>query len=306
MGPLKGKACDVGILFGDVVGSTRLYETLGDRAALTAIEAALGLMRGVVEQQGGRVVKTIGDELMAAFPAPPSVFDAAIEMQRRIETAAPVCAEGTQTRIRIRIGFSFGPALTEEDDFFGDTVNVAARMAGLANGGQIITTADLAALLSQERRALTRPLDLVSVRGKAEPMGIVDVVWKPTRDLTVLPEQFGLAGAAPSRERLALSYAGDTHAFEADHGPIGIGREPDNVLVVNDGRASRRHATIERRRGNWVLHDHSSNGTFVSVPGGRQIELRRQEFILHGQGSIRLGHRDGTEETALLRFSVDG
>src|SRR2546428_9728518 len=73
------------VLFADVSGSTKLYETAGDAAALTAIGRCIERMRKAAESTGGRVVKTIGDEIMALFPSPDAAAGAAPEMDAPIE-----------------------------------------------------------------------------------------------------------------------------------------------------------------------------------------------------------------------------
>src|SRR5256885_3498049 len=73
------------VLFADVSGSTKLYETAGDAAALTAIGHCIERMRKAAESTGGRVVKTIGDENMALFPSPDAAAGAASEMHATIE-----------------------------------------------------------------------------------------------------------------------------------------------------------------------------------------------------------------------------
>jgi len=124
------------VLFADVSGSTALYEKLGDRAALAAVESVLNLLKRAVAVQQGRVVKTIGDEVMAVFESADAALQAAVDMQTQV-TELPAVGD---VCLGIRVGFHAGPVLEERGDVFGDAVNTAARLAGLANGGQIITS----------------------------------------------------------------------------------------------------------------------------------------------------------------------
>src|ERR1700759_5648311 len=118
----------VAVLFADIAGSTSLYEVLGDARAKAMIDEALAVMKAVTAQQQGRVIKTIGDEVMCVFDTPDRGFIAASDMQARID-GLPV-ADGAKRKIRV--GFHAGPVIEEHGDVFGDTVNTAARMAGLA------------------------------------------------------------------------------------------------------------------------------------------------------------------------------
>ena len=124
------------VLFADISGSTKLYDTLGDTQAKRLIDECIGLMRGAVAHYGGRVIKTIGDEVMCVLPDADNGCLAATEMQLKI-AALPAVAD---VKRAIRVGFHAGPVIEEASDVFGDTVNLAARMAGLAKGMQIITT----------------------------------------------------------------------------------------------------------------------------------------------------------------------
>src|SRR4051794_27212800 len=110
---------DLAVLFADVSGSTRLYEELGDEAALSTIARCLAVVQRACDGHQGRVVKTIGDEAMAVFPGADQAAEAAAEFQARISEEPAV---GTQ-RLGLRVGFHYGPALVAGGDIFGDSVN---------------------------------------------------------------------------------------------------------------------------------------------------------------------------------------
>jgi len=116
---------DLAVLFADVSGSTRLYETLGDERALATVGQCLALVREACDGHSGRVIKTIGDEVMAVFALADQAAQAAAAMQARVSTEPFAVGQ----RIAIRVGFHFGPALETDSDVFGDSVNVAARLA---------------------------------------------------------------------------------------------------------------------------------------------------------------------------------
>src|SRR5258708_5679850 len=120
------------ILFADVSGSTKLYETLGDAEALQTIGRCLDIMRKVCEEHGGRIVKTIGDEAMAVFPLPANAAYASISMHTQISSQRT--SKGAA--LAIHAGFHFGPIIDENADVFGDSVNVPARLSSLAKARQ--------------------------------------------------------------------------------------------------------------------------------------------------------------------------
>ena len=275
-------ASDVAVLFADVSGSTRLYETVGDAAALATIDGCLSLVRTACEGRGGRVVKTIGDEVMAVFPAADQAAEAAAEMQARISELPPV----GRARLAIRVGFHFGPAIVVEGDVFGDSVNVAARMTALANGEQVILSRQTADVLSPLLRARVRELDSLTVKGKHKDIGIFELIWQgPEADLTALAARPALRPA-----RILLRHGTREIALDDARSSLTVGRDPQNDVVVADRMASRVHARIERRRDKFVLIDQSSNGTFVTVEGEAEIQLRREELILRGRGRVTFGH----------------
>ena len=144
------------VLFADVSGSTRLYEKLGNATALDAVGRCLDLVRAACEGRGGRVVKTIGDELMTVFRSLDDTVEAAAEAQAKLSELEPVGG----LRLAMRMGFEYGPAIEADGDVYGDSVNVAARMVGLAKAGQVITSSETVAALSPWLRGRFRELDL--------------------------------------------------------------------------------------------------------------------------------------------------
>ena len=111
------------VLFADVSGSTKLYETAGDQVAKAAIDECVRIMREKTEGAKGRVIKTIGDEVMAAFDSADNAFRASCEMQWRIADLPPI---GTD-QLAVRVGFHHGPAIEQDNDVFGDAVNKIGR-----------------------------------------------------------------------------------------------------------------------------------------------------------------------------------
>ena len=286
---------DLAVLFADVSGSTRLYETLGDERALATVGHCLSLVREACEGNAGRVVKTIGDEVMAVFPLADNAAQAAAAMQARI-FAQP--QSGGQ-RLAIRVGFHFGPTLESQGDVFGDSVNVAARLVGVAHGAQVITSAQTAALLSPWLRTRTRELTVLTVKGKLRDMSVYELLWQDsTDDLTTLSTRLV---AAPAR--LAIRHGGREIVLGQSQATLSIGRDAQNELVIADRMASRMHAHIERRRDRFVLVDHSSNGTFLTIEGEPEMPLRREEFVLRGRGHITFGHAYAKDPRETVEFA---
>jgi len=158
-------------MFADVSGSTKLYETIGDDAAHQAIDLCIRTFSALTVQHGGRVVKTIGDEVMAIFPNAEKAGAAARDIQLSVSDMAPV----GKVRLGVRIGMHQGPLVEKEGDVFGDTVNLAARLTEMASRGQIITSMETVDLLAPIQKMDCRRLYSIPVQGKAK--AYCDTIW---------------------------------------------------------------------------------------------------------------------------------
>jgi class 3 adenylate cyclase len=288
----------VAVLFADIAGSTSLYEVLGDARAKAMIDEALAVMKMVTAQQGGRVIKTIGDEVMCVFDSPDRGFLAAADMQTRID-ALPV-ADGAKRRIRV--GFHAGPVIEENGDVFGDTVNTAARMAGLAKGMQIFTTRATVDMLAPELRAGTRDIAALSVKGKADAMSVCEVILQEGSDLTMTADSI----LVPQLNTGSLLLRHGTRELVLDSKQTGtsLGRDGTSGFVIADPKASRNHARVEKRRDKFFLADQSTNGTFVTFTGEAEVSLRREEVMLRGSGFIVFGHSAADSTAEVVEFTV--
>ena len=286
------------VLFADVSGSTKLYETAGDQAAHGAIARMIAAMAKAVEQDGGRVVKTIGDEVMALFPNADAAASAAAAMHAAVE-AMPAVGE---TRLALRIGFHAGPVIQRDNDVFGDTVNLASRLVDQAVKGQIITSDETAGVLGPVYRNFIRRLYSIQVKGKAEEVGLSEIVWRQTADMTAFAGAGARSPAKPPQTVLKLRYRDKDVTRRRDNDSIVLGREEGCGLMVMDNKASRQHCTIERRGDKWVLKDHSTNGTYVTVEGDSEILLQREETILRKHGWIALGQPKASTEEIVEYF----
>jgi adenylate cyclase len=278
------------ILFADVTGSTRLYETLGDREALETIGRCLEIIRLACEGRGGRVLKTVGDGSMAAFPFPANAAYASIAMHTQI--AMQRTREGEP--LSIHVGFHHGPVLGGETDVFGDTVNVAARLSELAKAGQTLVSAQTVEVLSPALRSRTRAQNLQTVTGKQADM----VLWQESSDeLTTMS-----LPRATRPAHLHLSHGGRSLVLDEKSPVFVIGRDAASDLVVADRMASRLHAHIERRHGKFVLVDVSSNGTYCTVDGEPEEQLHREELVLRGRGRISFGQPAAVDPAGCLEY----
>ena len=290
---------EMAVLFADIAGSTKLYDTLGDAQAKTLIDECLGIMRGVVARYAGRVIKTIGDEVMCVLPDADSGHLAAADMQLKVAALPAV----SNVKRAIRVGFHVGPVIEESSDVFGDTVNMAARMAGLARGMQIITTLATVERLSLALRSSTRQIAALSVKGKGDDIEVCEVIWQAGEDLTMATASIT---PALTQTKLHLTHGASELVLEQANATVLLGRDAGCQIVLADRKASRVHARIERRRDKFFLVDQSSNGTFVTFAGETEVTLRREEVMLRGQGRIAFGHSIGESSEETVDFAARG
>lgn len=282
------------VLFADVSGSTKLYDTVGDTVAFAAVQSCVEAFIACTQAKGGRVIKTIGDEVMAVFPDANAATLAAMEMQNALEQLPPTSG----VRLGARIGYHFGAAIDRDGDLFGDSVNLAARLSGVAIRGQIITSRATADRLNTVLRATCRQLHAIEVKGKGE-VDICEVLWQEAdQTVTVLA---GHNADSPKATTLSIRYSGCEITLNAANPSIAFGRDKGAALVVDDTNASRNHGVIEFRSGKFMLVDHSVNGTWVTFEGNAEFVLRREECALVGRGWIAFGQsRD--KATEVLEF----
>lgn len=297
------KTQHVGILFADIVGSTKMYERLGDTRALAVVTTCFETMGKAVLGQGGQVVKTIGDEMMAAFPTADAALLAAMDIRRGMAALPPVADGEILIRPRVRIGLHFGPALFDNDDWYGDTVNLSARIAAVASAGQVLTTGELLDRLPLPLRALTSEFAQIEVKGRSEPVRIARVAEDQAGPETTLIRPPSAAPARAPEASLRLVQNGRSWIVPAGTRSIVCGREPGCDVSLTGQQASRRHATIEIRRDKVVLMDHSTNGTWLMVDDERPVRLLREEFSMTRTGRIVFGDPAAVDADA-LQFTV--
>jgi len=271
------------VLFADLGGSSELCEAVGDAAGLETIAECIRTATRATESAGGRVLKTLGHGFLAIFGSPDAAATAAAETQGGMDTTPEIGG----VRLGMRIGFHHGAVLQQGNDVFGDTVNLSARFLALAKKGEIITSVSTASLLSPGFRAMVRNLHAITVKGKSDEVDLAELLWRSDARTTI--------GAAPrsapkpGTARLRLKYRDRELLRRRAGDAVSMGRDSTSGLVIDDEMASRSHCTIEQRQGQFVLRDHSTNGTFVTHEGDTERLLRREELVLGKHGWIAFG-----------------
>jgi class 3 adenylate cyclase len=270
-----------GVLFLDVVNSTRLFHDLGDQGGRAVVRVALDFARHVVESTGGRVIDSIGDELFCAFLDAEAAVLAGIGLQES-GSAARFAGE-LHEHACYRVGLHFGPVGVEGGGLYGDTVHLARRLASLAKPGQVLTTRETVGRL--RAACESRFVERTHVKGRPDPVDVVELTWGDA--MTV--DWSGMAVGAPERE-LVLALPDGKEVVVSNRNPsVTLGRDRTCDLCLADTRISRLHARVELRRGRFVMADVSRNGSVVLPEGASPREVCRDEVPLGMTGGIRLG-----------------
>lgn len=289
-------------LFADVAGSVELYSILGDVKAYNLVSRCLARMSSLVEDNQGRVLDTIGDEIICSFEK----ADCALNAARAIQ--AIMHAQHEQG-LNIRIGMHSGPIHIDNDLPFGDTINITARVIALAKAGEIMLSEQAYVRLSDKHRSQTRYFNTVHVKGKCKPYIIHQAIHDKNDGTYVISH----ADTHTNDRRRMITGVTLHHANAETHIPPGkevlIGRGKQCGLQVFSDSASRIHAVVEFNSGKLIITDRSTNGTFIHTRAGKRETDNKELFIHHGRwttssdGILRLGQPVKAQVEDLIYFS---
>jgi class 3 adenylate cyclase len=290
---------EVIIMFADIVGSTRLYEILGDEAAEKLVTTTLKQLSDIAAKSGGETIKTGGDDVLCRFADAASAVNAAREMHTFL---AAKTEPSSDYKIAIRIGAHQGPVIENEGDIFGDAVNLAARVSALARGGKTLISGYTFEQLPEASKKRCRHFTTTIVKGKELPIDIYDVVWEQTDELTRI---VGNEVANAVQNVLVLRYEDNVIRMSGNTiTSTTLWRGQDCDLIIPSPRASREHCRIECNRGKFILVDNSANGSYVNHD---QTELffHQERVPLLGEGYISLGEPGAANPDYLLHYSIE-
>jgi class 3 adenylate cyclase/pSer/pThr/pTyr-binding forkhead associated (FHA) protein len=274
----------VAILFTDIQGSTAYYEKYGDLSGLAMVHQCNSLLEGVVRSHGGRVVKKIGDAIMATFNDCEACVRTAVEMQQQLKRLNASKKEEDQTHVRI--GAHYGLGIVKSDDVFGDVVNVASRVESLALPEQILISDSLF------REVVSCGFDTAllgrfQLKGKAEEREIYEVRWN--RSLRACPNLGHTVLVSPTgkTQEFRLQHVTQDGKTDAEYALFGegltIGRVEGDMKFPNDSSMSSPHARIYVHHGQPMVEDLGSRrGVFFRLKGVFTLE-DRDIIIIGGQ-----------------------
>jgi len=291
----------IAILFVDVVDSSRLYTTYGDAEARRIVGACLKSMGEVVAQHSGTVVKNIGDELMCTFPAPDDAVTAAVVMQQRVSELTRTGS--LHSSLSLRIGIHHGEAVCEGGDYFGDDVNLAARMAALSKAHQIMTSRETVDALDGALRPLARFVDRSTIKGQAGMFDLYEIVWD-SQEATMAASGANIHVPQNTERVLDVTLGKESQTVNLNNPVVTFGRSEQCDIVVDDVKASRLHARIEFGKNSFVLRDVSTNGTYIKLEDSEPQHVRRGEVALTSSGLFCLGRPVEPDSELCIKFAL--
>lgn len=287
------------VMFADVSGSSRLYKERGNTQAKQQIDETLSAGCKVIEKHQGVVVKTLGDEIMARFATPEAACHAAIELQRSVQKNG---------KLSLRIGMSYGETLMDKGgDVFGQVVNNAAEVSHIARANQIVLTEELQQQLPGFLTRQCECYDQVKFKGTQHISLVYRLHWETRtqpHNATAVMDILQLTSPA-KLQTIQLSHDSQQRSYCATELPVTFGRNKHQVAwFADNNRVSREHCQIIYRRGKFVLIDHSTNGTYISLGDGEPVYIRREETVLTGSGIIALGQKPDHSGSYKIHFAI--
>jgi len=282
------------ILFADISKSSCIYECLGDHAAQEMIGRVLTRLSDEAGKFRGWVIKTLGDAVMCAFESPDSAVEAGKAMLQAMNQPFDVASD--LPVINIHIGIHYGPVIEENDDIFGDAVNVAARVVDYANPRQIVVTRQVVDGLSKGSAHSSKYLTHITAKNITGTLEVFEIVFEIQDTTMVLNSRRVAEEVWPS---LYLRRGNDLIVVDNHKPTISIGREAHNDIVVKCSWISRTHSIIENRQGVILLTDKSTNGVFVYPENKAPIFVNKCNQPLAGRGLLIFGReKSGDREEA--------
>ena len=291
------------VLYADVSGSTRLYEKFGDSVALADIKTCVDILSEVTEKYGGKVIKTIGDEVMSKFQRPDKAAEAACEMQQAIRDASEE-GEFQSGELHIKIGWHFGGGSQRKDDIIGEAPTLAQQAIKMAKPDEILTTKQCIDQLPTAVKLTGVFIDKVEADDGSGSVEIYSLPWNlddvESTEITAEAEIHETGGVVHSA--VILHYGNQQYEMNPENPRYQVGRGDDNELVVRGAFTSRHHAEIYYRHGRFHLADMSTNGTCLLQNGSEIQRLHREETLLSGSGVIYFGGDTENDPDSEVRF----
>ena len=294
---------NVVVLFANISESVRLYELMGDEAATDVIKTCLSLMQQMTQDQMGDVINTIRDKVNCIFWDAVSAVSAAKSMNEAIDKYVMEETDG-EISVNLHIGIHAGSVQMEGDKLFGDTVNLVTKVTQTAKPREILITEVVFNDLDDTLKASAQHTGAILVKGNKTPLGIYEFVWEDFDTTLAIDRDILSKFSKEHHSCLELKLQDQSYEISNQVPRLYLGRQSQNDIVISEKSASRFHAFIELREGQFVLSDNSSNGTFIYPNDAKPYHVKQQESYLEGSGALCLGADSGADAAQAVHYRV--
>lgn len=297
--PMQGDEYDAALLIADITGSTPLYEKVGDAGALALVAECLDTLRSIVAREGGKFIRSKGDDVLSAFSDPADA----------LRTARKMRAKPFTEPLAIHIGIHFGHVIHARGDLFGDAVNLTARLASVAKSGEVLVSRPFVDRLPKLDTASLRLLDNITFKGKSVATEVYALLDENAADQTQIAYHRARGQTRNEYQQsvpnvsLVLNYQDRSWTCEEGE-KLSIGRSEGCDVVINQVWVSRNHLTVTVRWGKVQLTDQSSSGTYVSIRDGYDFFMRRETVLLTGSGILSPAVKPEEPTAEVIHYEV--
>jgi adenylate cyclase len=288
---------EVSLLLADISGSTPLYEEIGDSSAFNLVGACLDGLKEVLLAHDGVFISSKGDDVLGTFA----------NASNALKTARAMLLQQADSPLDIHVGIHSGHIINFRGDVYGDTVNMAARLASLAKSGEILASGSFVDQLPSEEKRWFHALESITLKGKSASTRLYTLLehgeTERTRVVSIGISSHSDSQPPQSRKSVTLEYDGAEYRCTERKSLI-IGRADECDLVIGKPWISRHHARINPRHGRIEFEDQSSSGTYVVTQDGFEFFLHRDNVLLTGSGIISPAVKPDADEAEIIRYQV--
>ncbi|MEQ8233591.1 MAG: adenylate/guanylate cyclase domain-containing protein [Gammaproteobacteria bacterium] len=289
------------VLSADVVGSTSLYDTLGDAEARQLIADALERLAAICARHRGDIVAEVGDQLVVVFDEASAASAAASEVHESLHhRAAP-----SGRALRMRVGLHCGELPPGAEGLASTAVKIANWASSNAKPEQTLATRAVIDALPRIFRAVSRYVDDETWNALSiEHVELYEIIWDVESITAYAGEQPALRETQGYRA-VTFTYGDLSLTVDADRPVASIGRAEHNDLVIRRDLVSRQHLSVQFSRGRCTITDNSTNGSLVVASDGTRYPIKRESLRLHGSGVIIPGQPPAAAEGFEIRFRCE-
>ncbi|MEQ8660688.1 MAG: adenylate/guanylate cyclase domain-containing protein [Gammaproteobacteria bacterium] len=270
------------VLSADVVGSTSLYDALGDAPARTLIGNALAVLAEICARHHGVPIAEIGDQLVVVFDDASAASSAASEIHEHLHRRpAP-----PERPLRMRVGLHHGALPPGSDGLASTTVKIANWASNNAKPEQTLATRAVIDALPRIFRAVSRYVDDETWNAHSiEHVELYEIIWD-VESITAYAGEQSPPREARSYQAVTFTHGDSSITVNEERPVASVGRAEHNDLVVRRDLVSRQHFSVQFSRGRCTITDNSTNGSVVVTSDGTRYPIKRESLRLSGSGII--------------------